>query len=98
MLEKLVPIIVALISSGLTLIGVIIANRRSNTEMMAQIRQESEVSDVRIQGQIDVIRQEIVDLSKHVEKHNNMIDRTYKLETRMGIVETQIDSIKDDSK
>ena len=37
MIEIIVPIAVALITSGLTLVGVIYTNRKSNADMMAQL-------------------------------------------------------------
>lgn len=90
MIEIIVPIAVALITSGLTLVGVIFTNRKSNADMMAQIRRDSEVQDTKLQGKIDVIQQEIKDLTKTVEKHNNIIERTYELERKMGVAEERI--------
>lgn len=98
MIEIVVPIAVALITSGLTLIGVIITNKRNNMEMMDQIRRDSEVQDAKLQGRIDVIEQEIKDLTKTVEKHNNMVERTYALEARVNTIEDRIDDIRDDIK
>lgn len=86
----IVPIAVALITSGLTLVGVIITNRRSNADMMAQIRRDSEVQDTKLQGRIDVIDEKITALSDRVERHNQVIDRTYALENRMGVAEERI--------
>jgi hypothetical protein len=98
MSEMWVPIIVALITSGLTLVGVIIANRRSNADMVEQIRRDSEVQDVKLQGRIDVIHQTISDLTKQVEKHNQVIERTYGLERRMSLAEERIDVLRGDTK
>lgn len=36
-----------------------------------------------------LINNEIKTLSERVEKHNNVIDRTYKLETRVGVLEAK---------
>lgn len=90
MIEIIVPIVVALITSGLTFCGVIVANRKSNVEMMAQLRQDSAVSDATIQGQINVIQKQIEDLTKQVEKHNQVIERTYNLEQKMAVAEERI--------
>ena len=90
MIEIIVPIAVALITSGLTLVGVIYTNRKSNADMMAQIRQDSEVQDTKLQGRIDVIQQEIKDLTRQVEKHNQVVERTYALENRMAVAEERI--------
>lgn len=90
MIEIVVPIAVALITSGLTLVGVIITNRRNNADMMDQIRRDSEVQDTKLQGRIDVIGEKITALSERVERHNQVVERTYALENRMGVVEERI--------
>ena len=90
MSEIWVPIIVAIITSVLTLIGVVYTNRKDNADMLAKIRQDSEVQDTKLNGRIDVISQEIKDLTKQVEKHNQVIERTYALENRMGVAEERI--------
>lgn len=90
MIEIVVPIAVALITSGLTLVGVIITNRRSNADMMAQIRRDSEVQDTKLQGRIDVIDEKITALSDRVERHNKVIERTYALESRMSVAEEKL--------
>ena len=90
MIEIVVPIAVALITSGLTLVGVIITNKRNNADMMAQIRRDSEVQDTKLQGRIDVIDEKITALSDRVERHNQVVDRTYALENRMGVAEERI--------
>ena len=92
MSEVWIPVIVALITSGLTLVGVIITSRKDKADMLAQIRQDSIVRDTEIKGQIDVIRQEIKDLTRQVEKHNQVIDRTYALESRIAAAEAKIEA------
>ena len=89
MIEIIVPIVVAHITSGLTFCGVIVANRKSNVEMMAQLMQDSAVSDATIQGQINMIQKQIEELTKQVEKHNQVIERTYNLEQKMAVAEEQ---------
>lgn len=79
-------IIVALISGGITLIGIV----ASHLTTIAQIEKKSELSDEKIQGQINVIDNKISTLSERVERHNQMIDRTYALENRMAVAEERI--------
>ncbi len=45
-----------------------------------------------------LIKKEIQDLSERVNKHNNLIERMYKCEDRLNIVEHDIQDIKDDAK
>lgn len=79
-------IIVALISGGITLIGII----ASHLTTIAQIEKKSELSDEKIQGQINVIDSKISDLSERVERHNKVVERTYGLEQRMAVAEERI--------
>ena len=40
----------------------------------------------------------IDELSRHVEKHNNMVERTYKLERDMALARIDIDAIKEEAR
>lgn len=79
-------IIVALISGGITLIGII----ASHFGTITQIEKKSELSDEKIQGQINVIDNKISALSERVERHNKVVERTYGLEQRMAVAEERI--------
>jgi hypothetical protein len=79
-------IIVALISGGITLIGII----ASHLSTLTQIEKKSELSDEKIQGQINVIDSKISTLSERVERHNKVVERTYALENRMAVAEERI--------
>ena len=79
-------IIVALISGGITLIGIV----ASHLTTIAQIEKKSELSDEKIQGQINVIDNKISTLSERVERHNKVVERTYALENRMAVAEERI--------
>lgn len=62
-------IIVAIITGGLSLIGVILTNMTSNRKIERQLEVSMAVTNTRLE-----------DLTKQVEKHNQVIERTYKLE------------------
>ena len=79
-------IIVALITLAGTIITVITANRHT----LAELDKKSELSDAKIQGEINVINANIETLSDRVEKHNSMIERVYQLEGRMAEVEHEL--------
>lgn len=53
---------------------------------------QEEVANVKatVQNQVSIIELKIDDLSKRVEKHNNVIERTYKLEQTAALHEEQI--------
>ena len=80
-------IIVALITGGLALIGVIYSTRRSNSELLSKIERSSELSDEKLRGELNVVKNDIRTLSAKVEKHNQILERTYSLERRMDVQE-----------
>lgn len=58
-------IVAACITGMVTLIGVIVANSKQSAVMAERI---------------ESLKKDVVDLSAHVEKHNGVIERVYKLE------------------
>ena len=98
-------ILVALITGGLALAGTIITVYVTHKSTLAELDKRSELSDEKIQGQINVIKTEIQTLSNRVEKHNKIVERTYKLEERMAVAEERvsdahhrINELRDDGK
>lgn len=83
-------IIVALITVAGSIIVQVMISRANTRDLYAKLDKQSEISDQRIQGEIDVIKTEIRQLTVQVEKHNQVIDRTYALENRMGVAEERI--------
>lgn len=81
---------VAVITGALAIIGDIIISARSTKELYAKLDKQSELADERIKGEIAVIHTEINELRKTVERHNSVVERTYKLEERMSVAENQI--------
>lgn len=76
-------IIVALITGGMTLIGVIITNMQSNSKIEQQIVTAQAVTDVKI----DNLREE-------VQKHNNFGSKIPVIEQRLDQVEQDIKDLK----
>lgn len=72
-------IISALITGGLALLGVIITNSKNQAVM-----------DAKLDKQMAVINTEIKDLTRQVEKHNQTVERTYKLEERASLLEEDV--------
>lgn len=87
-------IIVAVVS----LIGTIITVWAANRHTLAELDKKSELSDAKIDAKLEkhqaVTDTKIEELTRKVEKHNNMIERTYQLEGRMTEVEHDIRDIK----
>ena len=87
-------IIVALIGLAGTIVSIWVANRHT----LSELEKRSELSDAKIDAKLDkhqaVTDTKIDELTKKVEKHNNMIERTYQLEGRMTEVEHDIKDLK----
>lgn len=75
-----IPVIVAVVTGGLAVLGQKIIANSDNEKLYSKLDKNSELSDQKIQGQIDVIKTEIKTLSDRVNKHNDLIDRMYHVE------------------
>lgn len=80
-------VVVALITGGLTLIGTVISVAVSHKGTLEKIDANSKVADEKIQGEINVLKADIRTLSNRVEAHNRVVDRTYELERKVGVLE-----------
>lgn len=69
-------IVVALITGGLSLVGVVLTNSISNNKIEQQIITAQAVTDTKIEA-----------LTEEVKKHNTFGDRITKLETKVEILE-----------
>ena len=75
-------IIVALITGGLSLAGVIFTSYRSSQQLYAKLDKQSELSDANLQREIAVVKTEIKNLSDEVRKHNDYVTRVPALEEK----------------
>lgn len=76
-------IIVALITGGLALVGVIVTNISSNNQIANKLVSAQAVTDTQIKNLDD----KIADLTDEVRKHNAFSDRISKLEVRVAELE-----------
>ena len=67
--------IVALITGGLSLLGVVLTNYASNKKVQNSIETHQAVTD-----------EQLKDLTRQVEKHNSVIERTYIVEQRLEVL------------
>ncbi|MBP3781767.1 MAG: hypothetical protein J6I68_00805 [Butyrivibrio sp.] len=72
-------IISAIISAGAAILVCIISQNRQAIKLEAQLDKQTAL-----------FGQSLNTLSQRVEKHNNVIERTYKLEQRVAVQEEQI--------
>ena len=76
-------IVVAIITGGLALVGVIITNINGNKQIAKDVKSQLEIS-------LAVQNTKLEDLTKQVEKHNQVIERTYKLEQSVDDIKKHI--------
>lgn len=90
-------VIVALITVGANLIVTLASAAVQSKNVMEKIRAESELSDAKLDAKLEkftaVQAEKIDELSRRVEKHNQVVERTYKLEERMGRNEEKIKTL-----
>lgn len=82
----IVPLLVALITGGFSYLGVAKTVAASNEKM----RLEQEKQILIIGQQIDGIKEDVQRLEKKQDKHNAVIERTYKLEQQVADLEKRM--------
>jgi len=89
----------AIIVGALSLLGTIITVWATNKHTLAELDKKSELSDAKIDAKLErhqaVTDTKFDELTRQVEKHNSMIERTYKLEGRMNEAEHDIRDLKE---
>lgn len=85
-------VIVALITGGLSFCGVLFTNLSSNKKIEANLIMAQAVTDTQIKN----LDSKISELADEVRKHNSFADRITKLETRLDMLEKEVN--KDDGK
>ena len=66
--------------------------------MKSELQGEINVMKTELQGEINVIMTDIKTLSERVDVHNNLIDRTYKLEEHAKVTDERLKHLGDDGK
>ena len=86
----LVPIGVAAITGGLSYLGVSKSVKASHDKMLFDLKVEQDKLAVNTEHQIDSIKVDIMRLEKKQDKHNEVIERTFKLEQKVEDLEKRI--------
>lgn len=79
-------IIVALITGGLALVGVIVTNISSNNQIASKLVTAQAVTDTQIKS----LEGKVTELTDEVRKHNSFADRITKLEVKVAELEKAI--------
>jgi uncharacterized protein involved in exopolysaccharide biosynthesis len=80
-------IIVALITGGLALVGVIVTNISSNNQIASKLVTAQAVTDTQIKS----LEGKVTELTDEVRKHNSFADRITKLEVKVAELERKIE-------
>lgn len=91
-------IISALIGGAVAVITCLINNNVQQQRERHAIEMQIAEINANYDKQTALITQQINELSERVNKHNNLIERMYKCEDRLNIIEHDISEIKDDIK
>lgn len=90
-------IIVALITAGASVIAQIVLAAIQSKDLLAKLQAESQLNDAKLDAKLEkyqaVQNEKIDELSRRVEKHNSVIERTYKLETDVAKQGEQIKTL-----
>lgn len=87
-------VIVALITGGLSLVGIIITSARSNQQLFAKLDKQTELSDAKLDKEIAVIKTEITTLSEEVRKHNAFAERIPTLEEKAKAADRRLTDLE----
>ncbi len=90
-------VIVALITVTANVILQVVLAGVQSKDLLAKLQAESEIADEKIKSEIKannaLIYEKIDELSRRVEKHNSVVERTYKLETEVARQGVMIESL-----
>lgn len=81
-------VIVALITVSANLVVTLVSAAVQTKNFLEKLRAESEMSDTKLDAKLErfqaVTNEKIDELSRRVEKHNKIVERTYALETEVA--------------
>ena len=80
-------VLAALITGGLSVVGVVITNLAANRKMQYEIKQNQAVTETKIE-----------ELTREVREHNNFAHRVPILETKVKVADHRLDDIEEELK
>ena len=86
------PIIVAVITGAFSYVGVSKSVKSSHDQMLNDLKASQERLTLNTEHQIKAIQDDIIRLENKQDKHNAVIERTFKLEQKVEDLEKRIDS------
>ena len=97
-MDTAVSLLTVIIPSVLTLLGCMINNNVQREKERHQIEMSIQSVNANYDKSTALIQAQINELSDRVNKHNNLIERMYKCEDRLNIMEHDIQDMRDDGK
>lgn len=93
-----VAVVVAVITGIFALAGQIVLSRANSDKMLKEIEKRSELTDVKLEGQItamkDLWNMQLAQLTQSVNKHNGFAERIPVLEEKMRAIESRVDELE----
>lgn len=100
-------ILVAIITGGLSLLGVIITvvatsrrsaaqQREANARMVAELKSRSDASDAKLDKEVALLRAEVDELMREVRLHNGFAQRIPAVEADIRNIKDQINKIENE--
>ena len=80
-------VLTALITGGLSVVGVVITNLAANRKMQYEIKQNQAVTETKIE-----------ELTREVREHNNFAHRVPILENKVKVADHRLDDIEEELK
>lgn len=91
-------IIVALITGACAVIAQVILSHANNSKMLSELEKRSEISDVKIEGQIESMKGmwdlKVTALTEAVNRHNGFAERIPVLEEKIKVMNNRISDLE----
>ena len=89
----------AIIVAAISLIGTVITVWAANRHTLTELDKKSELSDAKLDAKLEkhqaVTDTKIEELTRKVEKHNSVVERTYRLEGAVAELQHEMRDIRD---
>lgn len=90
-MDWMASIIVAVITGIFSYLGVVKATKNAHDATIAEMKNEQIKQALQVEAQINSIKADIKRLEAKQDKHNAVIERTYKLEQKVEDLEKQVE-------
>lgn len=91
-------VVVALITGGLSLVGIIITTARSNQQLFAKLDKQSEINDQKLDAKLErfqaVTDTKLDELTREVRRHNDFAERIPTLEEKAKAADRRLTDLE----